>query len=540
MTLLTALAYVFGGGGMAIDAPNVREYGSNDADPNEGTPLEGANKTTPADKGGVAQHGKDANASVLQQMNLLDNKMFRRVLEYHAQVYPFYTDLFSKATQFAFKGHKEAEYPEVGDIKTESRLVTAINTGGSAKDFEVDLTVPKADTSIFRKNYTITVPGVEGYDEGKTVSDGTNGEQLLLYVSKNDDESATGYPKVFAVNGPTDTSTGQTYVPEIPAGTLLMLAAPALAEEEVEVDPLNIIPTTRKAYLQKKGYSVAITDFFSEAVKEVDWEKDRVKRQTLDAYKKLYTTTTLFGAKRKFYKRTKNGMRICYTQEGTINQLRMMYELNDGKWTKPDLIAIAKMLFTAYTDVTSADMYMGSDAIESLLNIDWGDDTRKITYMKDDSFKVNVASFETPYGTLRFKHEKALTQHHLEKAAIALPMEDCMRIYRDNGSTFKVDGKKGETGAVEELTKEFFVQDDCFVCNTMASMLIGTSSLFANGYGAGIVETYKSVTTLPTSAEEGDKVYLTEVDTISGTTYERGIYEYTDSKWVAFNRALEA
>ncbi len=528
MTLLSAIACVLGGAGLATDEPNVRNYGDTDPDPNANTPLEDGVKTTPTDKGGIAQHGHDANASVLQQVGLLNNKMFRKVVEYHAQVYPFYSDVFTKATQFSFKGHKEAEYPEVGDIKTESRLQTAINNG-TAKKHKVDLTVPAADAAIFRKNYTIIVPSVKGYDEDGHESE----ENLMLYVTKNDD---SGYPEVMAINGPIGTD-GETYVPNIESGALLMLAAPALAEEEVEVDPLNIIPSTRKAYLQKKGYSVAITDFFSEAVKEVDWEKDRVKRQTLDAYKKLYTTTTLFGVRRKFYKRTKNGMRICYTQEGTINQLRMMYQLNGGKVTKGDLIAISKMLFSTYTDATVIDVYMGSDFTESLLNIDWGEDVQRIVYLDDEVLKIKVASLETPYGTLRFKHEKSFTQHHLEKAAIALPMEDSMRIYRDNGSTYKVDGKKGETGQVEELTKEFFVQDDCFIVNSMASMLIGTTELFAKGYGAGIVESFKSVTSLPNeNCTKGDKVYLTELD----GNYDRGLYEYDGSAWIQFNRGIEA
>lgn len=540
MALLNVMALIMGGGVMAEAAPAVRDYGSNDADPNANTPLEGAVKTGPQGKGGVAQHGKDANASVLQQMNLLDNKMFRKIIEHHALRFPFYTDMFTKAAQFAFTGHKEADYPEVGDIKTESNLLEGVgSTSVGAKDHEVYLKVPKADCAIFRKSYTITVPGIEGYDEGKTEADGGNGETLMLYVTKSDDETSDGWPKVFAVNGP-DNGSGQTYVPTIPAGTLVMLSAPALAEEEVEVDPLNLIPTMKKAFLQKKGYSVAFTDFFEEAVKEVDWEKDRVKRQTLDAYKKLYTSTALFGAKRKFYKRTRNGMRICYTQEGLINQIRMMYQLKDGKWTKADLIAIAKMLFTAYTDAVEICVYMGSDAIEGLLNIDWGKDATKIVYMKDENLKLNIASFETPYGMLRFKHEKSLTYHHLEKAAFAVPMEDCLRVYRDNGSTFKVDGKKGETGAVEELTKEFFVQDDCFICNTMASMLIGPKSLFESGYGAGIVETYESVTELPAEATAGDRVYLTESYEQGDEHFERGLYEYVGGEWVTFNRAISA
>ena len=383
--VLLVLSVLVGGGAVAADV-TVGEYGG-DSDPNSGTPLEGGIKTSPNDRGGIVQHGQDANASALQEVGLLDNKLTRKILDYHVRKYPFYTALFTKATQMSWKGHKEAEYPEIGDIRTEAR--TTASVGGTSTNKTVVFTANNMhsnDLEIFRKNYTIFVDGVEGYDEGQTTK--TNGEKLMLYVT---DVTSTGFT-VVAINGPAVSSgSKETYVPQIPAGSLLVLGAPALAEEEVEVDPINVIPTMKNAYLQKKGYSVAITDFFNEAVKEVDWEKDRIKRQALDTYKSIYTTTSLFGAKRKFYKKNKNGNRICYTQEGMLNQVRMAFQLPDDKWSKSALIAIAKMLFTAYTDAEEIEIFCGSDAIEGLLNIDWGKDTSVFVYQKDKDYNVEIA-----------------------------------------------------------------------------------------------------------------------------------------------------
>ena len=531
--ILAVLSLVFGGSmAMAVDAPDAGNYGG-DSDPNAGNPLEGGMKTLPEDKGGIAQHyngglagkGADANASALQEAGLLNNKLTRQVIEYRANQHSLFAAIHSKPTQMSWKGHKEAEYPEVGEIKTEARTKGAI-TGGTETVTITSAQLHSNDLSIFRKDYTIFVMGQEGYDEGETTN--TNGEILQLYVTDVTNTSFT----VMAINGPALSSgSKKTKVPTIEEGTVLSLAAPALAEEEVEVDPINILPTMKAAFLQKKGYSVAITDFFNEAVKEVDWEANRIKRQALDTYKDLYTKTVLFGSKKKFYKKNKNGVRICYTQDGLLNQVRMSFQLPGDKWTKGALIGIAKMLFTTYTDADEIDVFCGSDAIEGLLNIDWGKDVSQIVYMKDSDYNLDIATFNCTFGKLKFIHELALTKNGLSKAAIAIPMKDAIRIYRDNGKTLTVDGKKGETGNVEELVKDYFIEDDALICNAMNTMLIGTASVFGQPYGA-VAEKYKAVEALPGTATTGDIYYLTVADDTHGT----GLWKKTETGWDEYTR----
>lgn len=500
-------------GGGNVDGVTVS--GTEVDDPNQDTPLEGSIKTIPEDKGGIVQHGQMASGSALQQAGLLNNRLYRQIMEYHVRKYPFFTAVFSKAQQMGWKGHKEAEYPEIGDIRTEARVIAAYTPASSnpSKTLQLSTTyLNPNDATIFRKNYTIFVLGVKGYKEGTQTQ---SNETLMLYVESVNDNGA---PVVRAINGPAvSTGSSETYVPAIPAGVVLRLGAPALAEEEVEVDPINTIPTINKAYLQKKGYSVAFTDFFNEAVKDVDWEKNRIRRQALDTYKKLYVTTKLLGAGKKFVKRNKNGVRYCYTERGAISYIRNAFELPNGRWTKGALISIAKMLFTIYTDSDEIEIFCGSDAIEGLLNIDWGKDgVSQIVYMKDNEYNVDVAKFNCTFGTLVFTHEISLTENHLEKAAIAIPMKDCIRLYRDNGTTHAVDGKRGETGAVEELVKEYFVQDDCFICNALNSMIIGPHELFEENSGviAGVTDSFIAVESLPTAAETnvGKIYYLTKID----------------------------
>lgn len=498
------------GGGNAEGVANVN-------DPNKDTPLEGAIKTVPDDKGGMVQYGHDANASALQQKGWLNNNLFRKVISFHSNVHPLYTAIYTKANQMSWKGHKEAEYPEIGEIRDEARTIAAyaVPVSGTKPD-KIDLLgnnnlLNENDASIFRKSFSIFVIGVRGWKEGSTSATADSNETLELYVVSNNESSVM----VQAINGPVDSVTGKPYFPAIPAGAIFKLGLPILAEEEVEVDAINPIPGKGYALLQKKSYAVALTDFFKEASKDVEWAENDIKMRSLDAYKSTYVTTKLLGSKRKFYKRNKNGVRICYSEGGILNSIRMAYELPNGKWTKGALIAIAKMLFTQYTNTTEIEVFCGSDAIESLLNIDWGDNTSQIVNLFDKDYDLEIATFTCPFGKLKFTHEMGLTKLHLEKAAIAIPMGDCIRLYRDNGTTHKVDGKKGETGEVEELTKQYFVQDDCFIVNALNSMLIAPSSLFTGSeVFSGITDTFISVESLPTpSASNVGKIYyLSKID----------------------------
>jgi len=514
--------------GAAVGAPSlmgaaVGEYGS-DTDPNTDTPLEGGVKTNPTDKGGIAQHGQDASASALDEAGMLDRSRVIRekVYEYHAHKYPFYALMMERARQLQVKGKKEAEYPEVGELQFEAYTKTATQAGTDGDP--VSLGLYKNDAAIFQPKTTVFVD-MPGYDK-----DGNpDGSLLMLYVVGFD---ANNMPRVTAINGPV--TSGKSNVPAIPAGTRLQAGSPALNEVEVRVSPDNLIPQMKTVYLQKKAYAVETTDFFKEVDKDADWGENDIKRMALDAYKQKYTATTLFGVPSKFATKDKNGhLRLCYTQEGVMSQLRMGYQLSGGL-TYSDLIAICKMLFTKWTDSTSIDVFCGSDFIEQLLNIDFGTRT-PIVYANDDVLKAKIATFECTFGTLRFVHEMGLTRYHLGSAAIALPTSDCIHLFRQNGATYKIDGKKGEGGDIEETEAWFFVQDDTFIVPTMCSMLIGPSEIFTRGY-APIEKKIVSVTAVPANPSTGDVIYLTKA---SGNLAV-GAYEYDGTNWIHYEREVNA
>jgi len=481
---------------------DVMKYGENDNDPNAAVALEGAVKTVPEDKGGIAQQGNGASASALDDAGLLDRskRIKTKVIEYHAHKYPFYSRIMTRAQQLSIPGKKEAEYPEIGDVKLEAFTTSAVSADTTSDEFT--LPVAKADSYIFQPKSTIIV-----YQNGYVEGTSTESDELLnLYVLSND---KTNGITVKVLNGKGIANGLDNTVPAIPAGTRLVLASPALNESEVEVNPNNAIPTMQKAYLQKKAYAVEMTDFFKDADKDADWGANNIKRLALDTYKKVYTTTSFFSTPKKFYTLDSKGRnRLCYTQKGVIQQLRMGYQI--GKTLQySDLIGICKMLFTKWTDASEIDVFCGSDFIEQLLNIDFGKKT-PILYVKDKDLKIDIATFECTFGKLNFLHEPTLSEHHLEAAAIAIPTSDCIHLYRTNGVTYNIDGKKGEGGVVEESTTSYFVQDDCFIVPSMCSMLIGPSNVFDVGISS-VEDPIISVAELPTatSNDVGKVYYLT-------------------------------
>lgn len=524
MMMLTILS-VFFGGGVAMADVTVPAPGS-DTDPNDGKPSQNSVKTAPIDKGGAFQPGEGASYSNLDDHDLIDKKLRTKVLEYHASQYPFLTKFLQNAQFIDVSGKKEVQYPVIGDPVLEALTTSAI-TNNTAKAERVALPLHDLDRNIFPQSYTVFVFGQEGYDD-KGVHDGS---QLMLYVTRNEDGEN---PMVMAVNGPINTSTGKTYVPDIPVGTKIVRGAAALAEEEVELTPNNITPEWADAYLQKKGYAVSVSDMFEEADKEADWGTAHIRKQALDIYKRDYTNTLLFGAKRKWVKQTRRGPRYCFSQEGVLHQIRNGYQTN-GKLTYQDLINIAELAFLDYTDSEEMDLYCGPGFISMVLGIDYENRT-PIVYANDKDLKVDIASFTCSFGKLNFIYERAFRYVHLNDCAIGVQMGGAKRVCREKGKTFKKDASKGQGAVIEEATDWYYIQDDCCIIDTLNSIIVAPSSVFEdNSYTDGVTNMFTSVKTLPSGKPAGTTVSLTAQD----GEFRPGFYKYTGSEWVNWNGEFE-
>lgn len=512
--LLLMLFAVLAGGGMAM-ALDLGENGS-DTDPNAGTPLAGA---TPDEPGkGIDQQGAGATGSAMTQAEIAENQVDDYVSLFRAHLYPMQTDFMRKAKQVPVKT-KEPEHYVIGeaimDCETKTKLTNSTN-----KDESVVLPLYKNDQKLFVENATILVDGVTGYDE-KGVSDGS---PLVLIVDSVDSSGVT----VSAINGPLNGSA--MYVPDIEAGTMLHIMAPAMSESEVEVAPDAAYPVKESCYLQKKVCAITWTEFFERINKKANWNVQDLKDNILHNFRKKCTRSMLISApsKRTKYNK-KTGNEYQYTQKGVLRQIRLGYQVGTTL-EYADLIGITRMFFSKYSTVNEVDAYCGTKFIEKLLNIDFTIH-KEATFVKKQEIGIDISAFSSTFGTINFKVEHALDDLGYEECAVIFPMSQAKRYYYQKGKTVNVNHEKGEGGEVREAKTQYYIQDDCLMLTGYQSMIVGPESMVAGYKLSALDAIVTSVAALSevSAPKDGQVVYLTQAD----STHSVGLYVYdgTESEW---------
>lgn len=531
---MTALAMLCGG--PVAMAVTVGENGEN-ADPNAGTPLENATPDSP--EKGIDQQSHAATASALDQAELTENHIDDYVSKFRAYRFPLHTDILRRAKQIKVDT-KEPTNWEVGEALSEfvtlAKFGAAVE-GGYAAAGEEEITITKNthvagnDWKQIRKGATLMFATPAGYING--VADGT---PLVGIVLDKDASSIT----IKAANGPYKSASDRTVVfPEIPAGTTVFPMAPSMSESEIEIEPNNALPLETTCYLQKKVCAMTYTELFTRIKKKAKWNVQDVKDWTLEMFRKECTRSMLISAPSKYTKdNARTGTEYAYTENGILRQLRLGYELSDGKVEFEDLIGILAMMCGKYNTPSELTAYCGTKFIQRLLNIDFTKHNEfTVRNYTDETTKIKITSFECNFGKLNFVHEYGLDDLGYSECAVIFSVEDAKHFYYQKGKTITIDHEKGQGGEVREAKSQYYVKDDCVKLDTFNSMLVGPSTL-VGGYKLSALDVVmKSVNALAEvkSPKEGDIVYLTEDDstTTSGTIYSLGLYEYTDGAWKA-------
>lgn len=530
MNLVVGLLSLFVSPDVAM-AVTVGENGS-DTDPNANTPLEQA---TPDDLGkGIDQASHAATGSAVTQAEFEENQIDDFVSKYKAFRFPMHTDLMRKAQQVKVST-KEPENYEIAEpimeCVTKGSSGSSSSGSGSSTVYEetATLNLYSNDKKLFKECSTVLVCAVDVENglSGYTETGVADGSPLVLYV-----ESA---PKgqnvtVRALNGPL--SDGHTYVPTIPAGTKLMIMAPAMTESEVEIRPDNFLPLPRKCYLQKKVCAITWTEFFERIHKKAKWSLNDVKDAILFKFREECTRSLLISAPSKFTKANdKTGVEYGYTQEGVLRQLRLAYQLDDGTMNFGDLIGITAMLFGTYDTPDEMTAYCGKRFLERLQNIDFQSHNEVIVRnFTDEATKIKITSFESTFGKLNFVYEHALDKLGYSDCAIIYDPKQSRHFYYEKDKTLNVDHSKGEGGEVREAKSQYYIQDDCLSLRGYNSMIVGPATLISGFNLSPIEATIKSVEALPTSgATTGDIVYLTVQDGANAI----GLYKYNGTAWEA-------
>lgn len=526
--LITALAFVTGGGmAMAVTNPTVGANNS-DTDPNDGTPLDDATPDSP--NKGYDQGGHASTGSTLDEAGLVEKQLRDYVDKYKAHKYPLAHDFGQLARQIKVDVKDPTNW-EIGEAILEAPLKTTV---AQADQETTDIVVYANDAKIFSVNGTILVEGVEGYDEAGVNKDGN--PLMLLVLSKsagtltcsviNGVKSSTGDYKILPTGG-------------ITAGTTLYAMAPAMSESEIEIEPDNVLPKQKQVYLQKKVCAITWTELFQRIEKKAAWNVQDIKDAALDRYRRKYTRTMLISAPSKFYKHNeRTGTELAYTQNGILRQMRLGYQLSDGQLDFNDLVAISAMMFGKYDTPSEVTAYCGTKFIQRLLNIDFKEHNEfTVRNYTDETTKMVITSFECNFGKINFKHEYGLDDLGYGECAIIFSVKEAKHFYYQNGKTIDINHEKGEGGEVREARTQYFVQDDCVELGGFNNMIVGPSTLIT-GYKLSALDTMTSVNKLSDieSPATGEIAYLiADVDSDGSNPTKMGLYKYSGTAWVAYN-----
>lgn len=510
--MLFVLAVVSGGAAMAVEGMTP---GTDGADPNAGTPLEGA---VHADPTGIEVPGGANTGSAITEAELDESDIDTYVSEYQPWKYPLHTDFMRLARQVKVDTKEPVSY-EIGDAILEATTKSEIAGGGESAGIFASLY--SADRKLFTTSSTFIAEGVDGVNENGE-KDGT---PLMCYITEATKSSITVEP-INAEGGK---------MPAIPSGTVLYIMAPALSESQVEVTPDAFLPTEKVFYLQKKGCTMTWTEFFERIKKKAKYDVQTAKNKALDVFRQKCTRSLLRGVMgKKAVFNPLTGTEYAYTQKGLLYQIKLGYQIDsESKLTLDSLIGIAQMLFGRYSTSDTAEAYCSPTFMRKLLNLDLGTH-REVSMTNTKMLDINVTQLKTPFGTINFKLEHGLVDAKLDGYAVIFPMTQAKRLYYQKGKFINTDHEKGQGGEVREAKSQHYIQDDCLALEGYTSMLVGPNVAAASYSRLSTVASDGAA--FPSGASEGAIFYLTA--DIEG--YNQGLYEYVNGEWEAYQGEINA
>ncbi|MDE7381318.1 MAG: hypothetical protein K2N03_04235 [Muribaculaceae bacterium] len=261
------------------------------------------------------------------------------------------------------------------------------------------------DRNIPRPYTTLLAKGVSGYSPDGLSK--TPGRDLMLFVVGHD--NVTNNPVVKAVNGRRNSADDlESVIPDIPAGTRLVILANSLYETQKEVDPDLIVPRPTQVFLQKRGMNQVVSDYFESQKKRIPFSKAIVAEQAIANFKVRGNRTLWAGRAGKFKMNVdRMGMQYVYTTEGLRWQFKRELQ-HSGRWTVEQIIALAKMFFTGEDVPKSALLLAGKNLLEQIQCIDYSRHPEiQITSMVND-MGWTVTNFHTVFGDIQIKREPTL------------------------------------------------------------------------------------------------------------------------------------
>lgn len=409
-------------------------------------------------------------------------------------------------------------------------VVTNATVGDGTGNVAV-LPLDNADKKLLQPYGTILVKGVYGYaSDGKTK---TPGKDLMLFITDRD--KVSGNPIAIAVNGPKNEATDDScLVPEIPAGTTLVILANAMFETQKEVLPDFVVPSPSLIYAQKRGMNSITSDYFESVAKRIPFSKALIAEAQIRNFKTKGNRTLWASRASKFTVDTELGQQTVYTTEGVRWQIKRHLD-HKGKWTFEEFISVAKMIFTGEDVPKSVVMLCGKNFLESVQCIDFSKHPEVQISVKTNKLGWQVTAIHTVFGEFEFKREPTLDYLGWSNSAAVIAYDRLVHyVYSsEHKDSERVDG--------HEASREHTIVWD-------ALALKGSCHIWIDGEGECSAEgatTYAlwGSEEAPESPIEG-KVYVLVSDcpginakAVSGTMWQ---YDSTSKSWKEYTGEILA
>lgn len=252
------------------------------------------------------------------------------------------------------------------------------------------------DKGLLQPYTTVLVKGVEGGD----------GQELMLFVVGKDDSTLN--PIVRAANGETTDGVDEPTIPEIPAGSKMIILGNALYETQKEVAPDLFVPKPSLVYLQKRGMNQVVSDYFDSQKKRIPFSKAIIAEQAIANFKVRGNRTLWAGRKSKIkVDAGKMGIQYVYTTEGIRWQFKKELQ-HTGKWTFEKFLALAKMFFTGEDVPKTALLLAGKNLLENIQSIDYSKHPEVQITTKTNYVGWQVTNIHTVFGDIEVKREPTL------------------------------------------------------------------------------------------------------------------------------------
>lgn len=421
--------------------------------------------------------------------------------------------------------------PEVQHFAIDEARASVVTTKavGDGTSNTVLLPLANTDQKLLQAYGTVLVKGVDGYSsDGQTK---TPGKDLMLFVVERDKPS--GNPIVIAINGPKTQSTDEScLIPEIPAGTTLVILSNAMYETQKEVLPDFVTPSPKMVYCQKRGMNSITSDYFEAQAKRIPFGKAIIAEAQIRNFKVKGNRTLWASRPGKISVDTTLGMQTIYTTEGVRWQIQRHLD-HTGRWTFEEFVSLAKMIFTGEDVPKNVVVLCGKNFLENIQCIDFSKHPEIQFSVKENSLGWKVQAIHTVFGEFEFKLDPTLDRLGWSNSAAVIAYDRLVHYVYSNehSDSERVDG--------HEATREHTIVWD-------ALALKGSCHIWIDGEGCEVSEG-ATVFALWDSAEAPEnpvegKVYVLIQDCpgISTQANAGEMWKWTGSAWEEYTGELVA